>query len=245
MTGKLPQRRHFLADADYEIQAYSTEAPSLLASFERLKLEPNRLYEVKDTSVFQQVVSNLLEVTGIELDAVVLITYEARKRRPREVFAAVPRRANLRLLLRRYWSILRHYGYYRYDIPVAPRVMQTLIMRYYFAGAVPEQNQHELSVGELQDLISDFPIPIFGSGPKEWKSLQQLAHAAGVSLFGFGVWASGLENRPVLLVASSTSLAVIRLSIFMGTPGARVIRRAIGQRIAKRLKTEYKDEDEK
>lgn len=89
----------------------------------------------------------------------------------------------------------------------------------------------------VEELMERFPVPIFGSPPNAWTALTQLAGTGSCAAFaGYAAW----SDQPVLaVIGGGTSLVM-----WFAKPSAKVVRRSMAERLALKLGTDFRSEDE-
>lgn len=89
----------------------------------------------------------------------------------------------------------------------------------------------------VEDILADFPVPVFGSPPNAWQRVGQvLGSGSGVAFTGY----TALDGQLMLAIIGGG----VTLAFWFLTPHARVTRRWSAQKWADRLGVQLRPEDE-
>jgi len=90
----------------------------------------------------------------------------------------------------------------------------------------------------IEGILEQFPVPTFGSPPSDISTVTQLIQGSPfVAAVGYGVWS---QSPGLVILSAGTGLVV-----WFARPTANVLRRSVAERVARKVGTAYRSEDEK
>jgi hypothetical protein len=90
----------------------------------------------------------------------------------------------------------------------------------------------------IEGILEEFPVPTFGSPPSDLSTITQLLQGSPfIAAVGYGVWS---ESPGFVVLSAGTAMVV-----WFARPAANVLRRSVAERLARKLRTSYRPEDEK